>query len=206
MIKEEKECQQAELGSESLESLLDENNELRWSGVLPEDGLSTVLSHVKERQLLYAPVLASTIDPIMAATETKRGGRYILPCLRLMSSDLVNDEIDDLTGDDLIAIGRLVHLAAMLGRKVMISSATVTPDLALGLYNAYRQGWALFAASRDRASSVNCVYVDELNTQAGLIGSVDSDWQQYQVFQQPFITKRVAKLKQQEAKSEYFCL
>lgn len=75
----------------------------------------------------------------MAATETKRGGRYILPCLRLMSSDLVIDEIDDFTGDDLIAIGRLVHLAAMLGRKVMISSATIPPDLALGLYNAYRQ-------------------------------------------------------------------
>ncbi|NMT03554.1 type I-F CRISPR-associated helicase Cas3, partial [Vibrio parahaemolyticus] len=110
------EYQQAESGSESLESLLDEYDELRWSGALPEDGLSTVLTNSKERQLLYAPVLACTIDHIMAATETKRGGRYILPCLRLMSSDLVIDEIDDFTGDDLIAIGRLVHLAAMLGR------------------------------------------------------------------------------------------
>uniref|UniRef100_UPI003F582562 hypothetical protein n=1 Tax=Vibrio cholerae TaxID=666 RepID=UPI003F582562 len=53
----------------------------------------------------------------MAATETKRGGRYILPCLRLTSSDLVIDEIDDFTGDDSIAIGRLVHLAGMLGVK-----------------------------------------------------------------------------------------
>ncbi|EGR3029539.1 type I-F CRISPR-associated helicase Cas3 [Vibrio parahaemolyticus] len=198
--KEEKEYQQAESGSESLESLLDENDELCWSGALPEDGLSTVLTNSKERQLLYAPVLACTIDHIMAATETKRGGRYILPCLRLMSSDLVIDEIDDFTGDDLIAIGRLVHLAALLGRRVMISSATIPPDLALGLYNAYRQGWALFAASRDQVSSVNCVYVDEFNTQAELISSADSDWQQYQAFQQQFITKRVAKLKQQDAK------
>lgn len=150
--------------------------------------------------MLYAPVLACTIDHIMGATETKRGGRYILPCLRLMSSDLVIDEIDDFTGDDLIAIGRLVHLAGMLGRKVMISSATIPPDLALGLYNAYRQGWVVFAASRDHAPSVNCVYIDEFNTQAALVGSSDSDLAQFQIFQDQIISKRATKLKQQPAK------
>jgi CRISPR-associated endonuclease/helicase Cas3 len=56
---------------------------------------------------------------IMGVTETKRGGRYILPFLRLMSSDLVIDEVDDFDGRDLIAIGRLIHHAGMLGRKVM---------------------------------------------------------------------------------------
>ncbi|WP_238149481.1 hypothetical protein [Arsenophonus endosymbiont of Aleurodicus floccissimus] len=61
----------------------------------------------------------------MAATETTGGGRYILPCLRLMSSDFVIDEVDDFIGEDLVAIGRLIHLAGMLGRKVMISSATI---------------------------------------------------------------------------------
>jgi hypothetical protein len=34
----------------------------------------------------------------MAATETNRGGKYILPSLRLSSSDLVIDEVDDLDG------------------------------------------------------------------------------------------------------------
>ncbi|MGL5108803.1 MAG: type I-F CRISPR-associated helicase Cas3f [Vibrio ordalii] len=198
--KEDKDLEQEELGSESLESLQDETDELHWRGVLPEDELTTVLTKDKDRKLLYAPVLVCTIDHIMAATETKRGGRYILPCLRLMSSDLVIDEIDDFTGDDLIAIGRLVHLAAMLGRKVMISSATIPPDLALGLYNAYRQGWAIFAASRDQSASVNCVYVDEFSTQPDLVGSDDSDLEQYQALQQEFITKRIAKLKQQPAK------
>ncbi|MBF4295887.1 type I-F CRISPR-associated helicase Cas3, partial [Vibrio anguillarum] len=121
----------------------------------------------------------------------------ILPCLRLMSSDLVIDEIDDFTGDDLIAIGRLVHLAGMLGRKVMISSATIPPDLALGLYNAYRQGWAVFAASRDRVSTINCVYVDEFSTDTQMVGSDDSDLAAYEAFQQRFVAKRVDKLKQQ---------
>lgn len=198
--KEEVELNQEELGSESLESLQDENDVLEWQGVLPEEELTTVLTKEKDRQLLYAPVLVCTIDHIMAATETKRGGRYILPCLRLMSSDLVIDEIDDFTGDDLIAIGRLVHLAGMLGRKVMISSATIPPDLASGLYNAYRQGWAVFAASRDRASSINCVYVDEFRTDAQMVGCEDSDLAAYEAAQQNFITKRVEKLKQHAAK------
>ena len=198
--KDEVELIQAELGSESLESLQDETHELHWLGVLPEEELTTVLTKEKDRKLLYAPVLVCTIDHIMAATETKRGGRYILPCLRLMSSDLVIDEIDDFTGDDLIAIGRLVHLAGMLGRKVMISSATIPPDLALGLFNAYRQGWAIFAASRDRVVSINCVYVDEFATDADLVGCDDNDLAAYQKFGQNFITKRVNKLKQQIAK------
>jgi CRISPR-associated endonuclease/helicase Cas3 len=198
--KQEKEIEQAELGAESLESLQDENDELHWQGVLPEEELTTVLTKEKDRKLLYAPVLACTIDHIMAATETKRGGRYILPCLRLMSSDLVIDEIDDFTGDDLIAIGRLIHLAGMLGRKVMISSATIPPDLALGLYNAYRQGWVVFAASRDRLPSINCVYVDEFTAHSELVGCSDSDLDVYQAVGQNFINQRVDKLKQQTAK------
>ncbi len=198
--KDEKEIEQAELGSESLESLQDESDELHWQGVLPEEELTTVLTKEKDRKLLYAPVLVCTIDHIMGATETKRGGRYILPCLRLMSSDLVIDEIDDFTGDDLIAIGRLIHLAGMLGRKVMISSATIPPDLTLGLYNAYRQGWAVFAASRDRVPSINCVYVDEFTAHTALIGCGDSDLDAYQAFGQSFINKRVDNLKQQTSK------
>jgi CRISPR-associated endonuclease/helicase Cas3 len=46
--------------------------------------------------------------------------------------------VDDFDGRDLIAIGRLIHHAGMLGRKVMISSATIAPDLALGFFNAYQ--------------------------------------------------------------------
>ncbi|KZN59136.1 CRISPR-associated protein Cas3 [Pseudoalteromonas luteoviolacea CPMOR-1] len=198
--KDEVESESAELGSESLESLQDEGDEVHWQGVLPEEELTTVLTKEKDRKLLYAPVLTCTIDHIMAATETKRGGRYILPCLRLMSSDLVIDEIDDFIGDDLIAIGRLVHLAGMLGRKVMISSATITPDLAVGLYNAYRQGWAIFAASRDRSTNVNCVLIDEFNTECHFVGSHDDDVPNYTRIHEAFVSKRVGKLKQQDAR------
>lgn len=84
----------------------------------------------KNEAFLYKPVLVLTIDYLMKATETVRGGKYMLPFLRLMSSDIVIDEIDDFSKKDLIAIARLVHLAGMMGRNVVLSSATIPADFA----------------------------------------------------------------------------
>jgi CRISPR-associated endonuclease/helicase Cas3 len=184
-------------GSESEESLLD--NEIYFEATIPESNLTTILCTDKNRQFLYAPVLCCTIDHLMAATETKRGGKYILPSLRLMSSDLVIDEIDDFDGKDLIAVGRLIHLAGMLGRKVMISSATIPPDLAEGYYNAYQAGWALFAKMRERSPVVTCAWIDEFKTAIQTISSIKEDHgvAEYRQNHQSFIEKRCESLQKQ---------
>jgi CRISPR-associated endonuclease/helicase Cas3 len=189
-----------QLGSESLESLL--NEDVDYDCDIPEEGLATVLKQQRDRQFLYAPVLTCTIDHMMAATETKRGGRYILPSLRLMSSDLVIDEVDDFTGSDLIAIGRLIQLAGMLGRKVMISSATIPPDLAEGYFNAYRAGWQIFSQTRDAGSKIGCAWIDEFKTR---VTSIDERQNHdaiaaYSDNHQQFVAKRVEKLRQQPAR------
>ncbi len=190
-------------GSLSQKPLLDE--ELDYDCAIPEQKLSTVLTCDRDKHFLYAPVLACTIDHLMAATETKRGGRYILPTLRLMSSDLVIDEIDDFTGDDLIAIGRLIHLAGMLGRKVMISSATIPPYLAEGYFKAYRDGWQLFCKTRDASSVIGCAWIDEFSTQVTSNNFAHTEQDnndakaigQYRLDHAQFIEKRVTKLRQQ---------
>ena len=185
-------------GSESEERLLD--NELDFEP-LPyiDEQLKTVLRTNKDRQFLYAPVLACTIDHMMAATETKRGGRYILPTLRLMFSDLVIDEIDDFDGKDLIAIGRLIHLASMLGRKVMISSATIPPDLAEGYFNVYQAGWTIFARLRNKKNSIGCAWIDEFKPEVASIvcNDVESAIADYQLAHAGFIKKRLQKLSKQ---------
>lgn len=181
-------------GSESTETLLDEW--IDFDCAIPEEGLTTILKNERDKQFLYAPVLVCTIDHIMGAVETKRGGKHILPSLRLMSSDLVIDEIDDFTGSDLIAIGRLIHLAGMLGRKVMISSATIPPDLAEGYFNVYQKGWALFAKTRDSKNEIICAWIDEFKTVVANINCVDS----YQKAHNDFIVKRVKKLTEQPIK------
>ncbi len=200
-IRQNNEClEDRPLGSKSLDSLLDED--VDYGCDIPEEGLATVLKQQRDRQFLYAPVLACTIDHMMAATETKRGGRYILPSLRLMSSDLVIDEVDDFTGSDLIAIGRLIHLAGMLGRKVMISSATIPPDLAEGYFNAYRSGWQIYSQTRDVGSKIGCAWIDEFKT---VVTSIDERQNHaaiavYRDDHHRFVAKRVEKLSRQPAK------
>ncbi len=186
--------QSNQTGSESDDSLL--GNEIDFADNFPEQGLDTVLRKLKDRQFLYAPVLACTIDHIIQATETKRGGRYILPTLRLMSSDLVIDEIDDFDNEDLIAIGRLIHLAGMLGRKVMISSATIPPDLAEGFFNAYQAGWCIFASMRGKKVSIGCAWIDEFETQ---VKSLD-DKNGYAKEHKKYIKNRIANLDKQPVK------
>lgn len=205
--KEDQPLETEDSGSESVEALLGEHEQVvgfaddeRWQNLLPEEELTTVLTGQKERALLYAPVLACTIDHIMAATETTRGGRFILPSLRLMSSDLVIDEVDDFTGKDLVAIGRLIHLAGMLGRKVMISSATISPDLALGYFTAYQKGWALFAASRYQNSQVACGWADEFKTHLATVSQGETAIVSYQAAHQAFVEKRIAKLRTESVK------
>ncbi|MFT7559830.1 MAG: CRISPR-associated endonuclease/helicase Cas3 [Flavobacteriales bacterium] len=195
-------CEDA--GSESLEHLFE--GDIDFDGVLPDTSLATVLTDDRgrrddrARKFLYAPVLACTIDHMMGATETKRGGRYILPSLRLLSSDLVIDEVDDFTGEDLAAIGRLVHLAGMLGRKVMISSATIPPALAEGFFNAYRQGWELFSLSQRAQANIACIWVDEFNSELASLHCGAKGLEQYVNSHAQFIQKRVAKLAVQPAK------
>lgn len=198
--KQLKDAEQAEVfsGSESEKPLTDD--EVFYDSPIPEGMLQTVLANDKQRALLYAPVLVCTIDHIMGATETTRGGRYILPSLRLMSSDLVIDEIDDFVGSDLIAIGRLIHLAGLSGRKVMISSATIPPDLAQGFFNAYQAGWQTFAQAREKRTQIGCAWTDEFVTQVHSLAATKNILEDFAQQHQRFIEKRLKHLQKQPAK------
>jgi CRISPR-associated endonuclease/helicase Cas3 len=188
-------------GSESSEDLLANDLDFESSPLL-DDLLKTVLRRDKDRQFLYSPVLTCTIDHLMAATESKGGGRHILPTLRLMYSDLVIDEIDDFTGDDLVAIGRLIHLAGMLGGKVILSSATIPPDLAEGYFNAYQAGWRIFAKMYEKPMSVGCAWIDEFKTTVKTIQLTDNKptIENYQQCHHQFIKQRLSQLAQQVVK------
>lgn len=146
----------------------------------------------KNQAFLYKPVLALTIDHLMGATETIRGGRHLLPFLRLMSSDLVIDEIDDFTPEDLTAIARLVHLAGLFGRNVLLSSATIPPDLAEGMYRAWQSGVASGNRFAFSAKKIRAAWIDEFHTLTGTMA--DHDSAAYRQKHQTFIEKRVKSL------------
>ncbi|MCT2387884.1 type I-F CRISPR-associated helicase Cas3f [Erwinia pyrifoliae] len=151
-------------GSESAAPLPEENQYVSYDGSLDDGRLSRWLEgSAKLNKLLSAPVLVTTIDHLIGATEGLRGGRQIAPMLRLLTSDLVLDEPDDFDIDDLPALCRLVNWAGMLGSRVLLSSATLPPALVLALFNAYRSGREVFqhACGLPVDGNICCAWFDE---------------------------------------------
>lgn len=186
-------------GSESSETLL--SDYLKFNGGDFPKALDLFFSDDianKNKAFLDKPLLVCTIDHIIKATETTRGGKYILPCLRLLTSDLVIDEVDDFSKEDLMAISRLINLAGMLGRKVMISSATIPPSLSEGLFNAYKCGWDLYSKSQGLKSQSVAMWVDEFQT---ITAVIDIDYaNEYSKEHKGFIDGRIEHLSKQTVK------
>lgn len=145
-------------------ALMDEETAIHFEGN-PDHPLLQQMSHdPRFNKLLVAPLLVCTIDHLTPATESTRGGRQIAPMLRLMSSDVVLDEPDDFSVEDLPALTRLVHWAGLLGSRVLVSSATLPPAMLQCLFDAYLQGRAYYQAHRGEPHlplDVCCVWVDE---------------------------------------------
>lgn len=171
--------QQAESsGSASEQALLEEDSHVLYEGNQTDHPLlSRALADPAIRKLISAPMLVCTVDHLAPATESLRAGRQIAPMLRLMSSDLVLDELDDYDLNDLPALTRLVHWAGMLGARVVLSSATLPPALVTGMYLAYRGGRQEFRRNRGVLGFANieadipCLWTDEFGTQDIACGS-----------------------------------
>lgn len=158
-------------GSASTQALIEEDGHVLFEGQHAEHPLLGKAMHDgRIRALLSAPMLVCTIDHLMPATEAQRAGRQIAPMLRLMSADLVLDELDDFDLADLPALTRLVHWAGLLGGRVLISSATLPPALVEGMFQAYRAGRAQFQRNRganggQMRPDIACLWVDEFSAQ-----------------------------------------
>jgi CRISPR-associated endonuclease/helicase Cas3 len=173
-------------------------DDIDYGNIISDVALSTVIKSDKDMKFLCAPLCVSTIDHLIPASENYLGGRWIVPFLRLSTSDLIIDEIDDFVFDDLIAIAHLVYLAGMLGRRVLISSATITPSISKGYYKAYSEGWAVKNAYNKSLSPIITCFVDEFSN------SVFKEPKDLKVFEdkyQKFINKRIVSLQDEEAKN-----
>lgn len=154
----------------SAESLSDELHYVHYAGSVQAVILEKWLSaDGKLSALVSAPVLVATIDHLIPATEGVRGGKQLPAMLRLLTSDLVLDEPDDFDINDLHAVCRLVNWAGMLGSRVLLSSATLPPDLIQALFAAYLAGRKIWQAScgvSGRPVNICCAWFDEKDTRA----------------------------------------
>jgi CRISPR-associated endonuclease/helicase Cas3 len=153
-----------EMGCESEEGFLDPDLYVHYKGAEKKHSLSAWTTQEKGLDaLLRAPVLVSTIDHLMPATDGTKGGKQIPATLRLLTSDLVLDEPDDFGLEDLPALCRLVHWAGMLGSRVLLSTATIPPALAYALFQAYKAGWSQYAKAniKEWGGDIVCAWFDE---------------------------------------------
>lgn len=183
-------------GSESLDLGTDDDGyEVIYDTIVYEGLLDKWFkNNPKTQKLLYAPILVSTIDYLTPATEGVRGGKQIVPMLRLLTSDLILDEPDEFDINDLPALARLVNWAGMLGAKVLLSTATMPPALAYALFEAYQEGRKSFNVAirhHEAPKPIVCAWFDEF-------GSVTSEEQGIQTFgkkHDDFVNNRIAHLK-----------
>ena len=188
-------------GSASVQALIEEDSHVLYEGnVANHPLLSRALADSEIRKLLSAPMLVCTVDHLAPATESLRAGRQIAPMLRLMSSDLVLDELDDYDLNDLPALSRLVHWAGLLGARVVLSSATLPPGLVHGMFMAYQAGRRHYRHNRGRRGhegaplEVPCLWTDEFGTQV----ETTTDDAGFAAAHARFVERRVTKLRAAE--------
>lgn len=158
-------------GSQSSDALFTEHQYVRYEGTLDTGRLGQWLKGKDTLlKLISAPVLVTTIDHLMPACESLRGGHQIAPMMRLLTSDLVLDEPDDFDMNDLPALCRLVNWAGLLGAKVLLSSATLAPALVQALFSAYAEGRREYQYANGQPGlpvNVCCAWFDEHNVMSG---------------------------------------
>lgn len=183
-------------GSESVEDFLDPDLYVDYdlSGI--EHSLHTWTSaNPRIEKLLQAPTLVCTIDHLIPATDGTKGGKQIGPMLRLFTSDLVIDEPDDFGLEDLPALCRLVYWTGMLGSRVLLSTATMPPDLAFAAFQAYQAGWAEYAKVNivNWNENINCVWFDE-REKSGAITAEVRDFSNFKEQHEKYVKRRVEYL------------
>ena len=159
---------------------------------LEDEKFAAILQDAKARKLLYAPIVTCTVDHLVGASETARGGKYIVPMLRLLTSDLILDEPDDFNQEDLPALSRLVHLAGLFGSRVLLSSATLTPDFIAGLFRAYQAGREIYNRQQGiNQNAVCCAWFDEFKQKSATCATL----KEFETVHQKFVQQRAEKLR-----------
>ena len=196
--KDDETAEKPDHGSESAQDFF-EQLYVSYEGQIYDGRLKHWLKgNPKLEQLISAPILVSTIDHLIPATESKRGGKQIAPMLRLLTSDLILDEPDDFGLEDLPALCRLVNWAGMLGSRVLLSSATLPPALISALYDAYVAGRKHYNQANfphNKNQGVVCAWFDENKSEVELIKDEEGFKQKNKAFVEARLKKLAANSK-----------
>lgn len=120
------------------QTLTESKNNQKIDSLKKEDNWLSIYQD-PEIELISTPIGVMTIDHIIKGVQYNKGHNMI-NLFRSTNSDLIIDEIDDYSPDDLLSIQKLVYFVGLSGRKVLISSATVNEVVVKSFFESYFDG------------------------------------------------------------------
>lgn len=117
----------------------------------------------KRIELIDAPILVATVDHLVGAASLTRTSDASL-MLRIANSDLILDELDDFGAEDLVTLGKLVHLYGVYGRRVLLMSGTLNDFLVAQMYDFWRKGVEVHEKLQGKSLQPVCALFSNLTT------------------------------------------
>lgn len=136
-------------------------DEPRWENWDENDFFKAFTSRKKMASILFSPVLACTIDYIMRGADWSLA-KHIVAQLRIASSDMILDEFDDYSTEDVPAIARLCFLVGLFGKRAILCSATASPEIVNALHASYQHGRDCYALISGSHADTICVAASDI--------------------------------------------
>lgn len=102
---------------------------------------------INKERFLDSPVLICTLDYIFQATKFNKQ-RHIFSNIRISTSDILIDEIDNFDKESQESLLNLIFLIGFYRSNLTISTATIYPEFAEKIYKAYLSGIKISGSSR----------------------------------------------------------
>jgi len=128
--------------------------------------LETSFDSFSKKKYLLSPITISTVDFLIKAGDFRKSD-FIVPQLRIMSSDLLLDEVDGYDPEDSLSLIRLCYTAGLHGRKLYLSTATAMTSLIDILQKAFLDGYAIYSHAHKKENIVNCFLITDEKDKQG---------------------------------------
>ena len=138
--------------------------------------IKTQAKSTSKKTLISSAIVISTIEYMIKASDWRRS-KHLLPQLRLISSDMIIDEIDMYSNDDIKHLLNLVYIAGIYGKNVIITTATINQTLAYELSEMYKKGVKNYYKYLNRDfQGINLHFLSDFNNESKVIKDDSSEF------------------------------
>jgi len=141
------------------------------------------------------PILVCTVDHLMTGLTSQKSSEA-KRLLRLATADLVLDEIDSFSQEDIEGLARLIYYTGLSGRRVLLSSATIPPALGSKLFLAYQLGYEQYASMQHLSGVIHTAWYTNYSNVSGYhaLSPAANIYERYEALYNTYCEKLIAEL------------